>query len=169
MATKVKCQACGASLDRDMAYKVMVGKLNKYYCSQQEYIRKKTKDGLARAVKDDTYDKIYDFFGGKVTHTYLYTEMAEIASAHSYEKIRSYIQDNKEQIERDLNKNFQSEGAKIKYFCAILRNHLADYIPSEEEIYITDNEYELVEIKYKPKKKRRAMCDLETEVMNNIE
>lgn len=166
MAIKVKCQACGASLDRDLAYKVMVGKANRYYCTQQEYIRKLSKDNLARAVKDDTYDKIYYFFGEKVTHTYLYTEISTLASVYSYEKIRSYIQDNQEKLERAMNKNFQSEYAKIKYFCAILRNHLADYIPSEEEIYITDNEYELVEIKYKPKKKRRGMCDLETELLD---
>ena len=166
MAAKVKCQACGASLDKDMAYKVMAGKSNKYYCSQQEYIRKKTKEGLARAVKDDTYDKIYDFFGQKVTNTLLYTEITDIALVHSYEKIRSYIQDNKEMLERVMNKNFQSERAKIKYFCTILKNNLADYIPTEEEIYITDNEYELVEVKYKPKKKRRAMCDLETELLD---
>ena len=85
MATKVKCQACGASLDRDMAYKVMVGKLNKYYCRQQEYIRKKTKEGLARAVKDDTYDKIYDFFGQKVTNSLLYIEITDITLEHTYE------------------------------------------------------------------------------------
>ena len=54
----------------------------------------------------------------------------------------------------------------VREFCAILKNNLADYIPTEEEIYITDNEYELVEVKYKPKKKRRAMCDLETELLD---
>ena len=167
MAVKVKCQACGASLDKEMAYKVAVGKVNRYYCTQQEYVRKLSKDGLARAIKDDTYDKIYELFGQKVTHTLLYTEISTLASVYSYEKIRSYLQDNQAMLERAMHKSFQSEYAKIKYFCAILRNNLADYIPSEEEIYITDNEYELVEIKYKPKTKRRSLFDLEMELLND--
>ena len=166
MAT-VKCQACGEMIDRSMAYKVVVGKTNRYYCTQQEYIRKKTKDNLARMIKDDTYDKIYNFIGGKTTNTLLFSTISSIASVYSYEKIRSYLNDNKEMLERVMNKNFQSEYAKIKYFCAILSNNIGDYIPKEEDVdYITDNEYELVEIKYKPKQKKRSMSDLETELLD---
>lgn len=166
MAT-VKCQACGEMIDRDMAYKVSVGKTNRYYCSQQEYMRKLHKDSLAKAVKNDTYDKIYYFLGGKTTNTILFSTISSIASVYSYEKIRSYLNDNKEMLERVMNKNFQSEYAKIKYFCAILSNNIGDYIPKEEDVaYITDNEYELVEIKYKPKQKRRSMSDLETELLD---
>ena len=46
--------------------------------------------------------KIYCFFGEKVTNTLLYTEISAIATVHSYEKIRSYLQDNKEKIEFDM-------------------------------------------------------------------
>jgi len=163
---KVKCQACGVSLDKDIAYKVSVGKVNRYYCSQQEYMRKLHKDGLARAIKDDTYEKIYDLFGQKITNTVLFSSVSSLASVHSYEKIRSYLYENQTMLERSMSKSFQSEYAKIRYFCAILSNNLGDYIPAEEEIYITDNEYELVEIKYKPKKKRRSMYDLEKELID---
>lgn len=166
MAVKVKCPACGAALDKDMAFKVSVGKSNRYYCTEQEYMHKVRKDTLAKKVKDDTYEKIYDLFGYVVTNTVLFSSISPLASAYSYEKIRSYLCDNKTMLERSLSKSFQSEYAKIRYFCAILSNNLADYVPEEEEVYITDNEYELVEIKYKPKKKRRSMYDLEMELVD---
>ena len=167
MAAQVKCQICGAKLDREIAFKVTTGKVNKYYCTEQEYMHKVRKDALAKAVKDDTYEKINDLFGRIVTNTALFSSISSLASIYSYEKIRSYLQDNKEMLEKSLNKSFQSEYAKIRYFCAILSNNLADYIPAEEEeVYITDNEYELVEIKYKPKKKRRSMYDLEMELVD---
>lgn len=166
MAVKVKCPACGATLDKCMAFKVTVGKANRYYCTEQEYINKARKDALLKMVKDDTYEKIYDLFGYIITNTVLFSSISSLASVYSYEKIRSYLCDNKAMLERVLNKSFQSEYAKIRYFSAILSNNLADYIPTEEEIFITDNEYELVEIKYKPKQKRRSMYDLEMELID---
>ena len=166
MAVKVKCPACGAALDKSIAFKVTVGKTNRYYCTEQEYLNKARKDALLKKVKDDTYEKIYDLFGYVVTNTVLFSSISSLASVYSYEKIRSYLNDNKAMLEKSLSKSFQSEYAKIRYFNAILSNNLADYIPTEEETYITDNEYELVEIKYKPKKKRRSMCDLEMELLD---
>ena len=83
-----------------------------------------------------------------------------------YDTLSKQAMKNQIMLERSMNKSFQSEYAKIRYFCAILSNNLGDYIPAEEEVYITDNEYELVEIKYKQKKKRRSMYDLEKELID---
>ena len=166
MAVQVKCQICGTMLDKAIAFKVPSGKVNKYYCTEQEYMHKLRKDALEKAIKDDVYEKINDLFGRIITNTAIFSSISSLASVYSYKKIRSYLYDNTDFLEKAMNKSFQSEYAKIRYFCAILCNNLADYIPTEEEIYITDNEYELVEVKYKPKKKRRAMCDLETELLD---
>jgi hypothetical protein len=65
-----------------------------------------------------------------------------------------------------MSKSFSSEYGKIRYFTTIIKNNIVDYIKVDDESYITDNEYEVLDIKYKPKKKRRAMCDLERELLN---
>ena len=68
MGRKAKCKYCGKSIDTDNAFKVIVGKTNRYYCDENEYnIIHKTQQ-----IKDDTFNLIYDIFGRKVTNTILY-------------------------------------------------------------------------------------------------
>ena len=65
-----------------------------------------------------------------------------------------------------MSKSFSSEYGKIRYFTTIIKNNIVDYIKVDDESYITDIEYEILDIKYKPKKKRRAMCDIERELLD---
>ena len=37
MAYTVKCRKCGSTLNRDKAFRVVVGKVNTYYCNESEY------------------------------------------------------------------------------------------------------------------------------------
>jgi len=37
MGRKAKCKYCGKSIDTDNAFKVIVGKTNRYYCDENEY------------------------------------------------------------------------------------------------------------------------------------
>ena len=37
MGRKAKCKYCGKSIDTDNAFKVIVGKTNRYYCNENEY------------------------------------------------------------------------------------------------------------------------------------
>ena len=81
MGYKAKCKYCGKSIDTNSAYKIVVGKTNRYYCNEEEYniIHK------AQQIKDDTYNLIYEIFGRKITNTILYKEINElfIDIAHS--------------------------------------------------------------------------------------
>lgn len=50
MAYTVKCRKCGATLNRDKAFRVVVGKVNTYYCNESEYnnvvLAKQVKEGI---------------------------------------------------------------------------------------------------------------------------
>ena len=130
MGRKAKCKYCGKSIDTDNAFKVIVGKTNRYYCDENEYnIIHKTQQ-----IKDDTFNLIYDIFGRKVTNTILYKEINELSTIYSYEKIDSYLNENKNYLTNLMqNKSFQSEYAQIRYFAAILKNNLADFHYEKKE------------------------------------
>ncbi len=157
----VKCRFCSNKIERNDAYKVVVNGKNEYYCNEKEY-QKKLKDV---ADKENTFKMINEIFGYEITNSALYKELKEISANHSYEKIYSYLHDNKAMLERSMNKSFSSEYGKIRYFSTIIKNNIVDYV-IDDEPYITDNEYEILDITYKAKKKRRAMCDLERELLN---
>ena len=157
----VKCKICGTKIERNDAYKVVVKGKNEYYCNEKEYKQK-----LKQKVdKDNTINIINEIFGYEVTYSTINKELKELSANHSFEKIYSYLYDNKSMLERSLSKTFSSEYGKIRYFSTIIKNNIVDYV-MDDEPYITENEYEVLDIKYKPKKKRRAMCDIERELLD---
>ena len=159
---QVKCRICGAKTERNNAYKVTINGKNEYYCNEQEYKQKQKQI----ADRTNTINIINEIFGYEITNSAMNKELKEISTNHSFDKIYSFLYDNKSMLERSLNKTFSSEYGKIRYFTTIIKNNIVDYIKVDDESYITDNEYEILDIKYKPKKKRRAMCDLERELLD---
>ena len=60
----VKCRLCGTKVDRNEAFKVVVGGKNTYYCNEAEY----QKVLHEREVKNNTYECINQIFGYKILH-----------------------------------------------------------------------------------------------------
>lgn len=160
--TLVKCRICNNKIERNDAYKIINNGKNEYYCNEKEYKQKQKQI----ADKANIINLINEIFGYEVANLTIHKELKDISEKHSYEKISSFLYNNKEMLERNMKKSFSSEYGKIRYFTTIIRNNIVDYIPIEDEPYITNNEYEVLDIKYKPKKKRRAMCDLERELLD---
>jgi len=158
----VKCRVCGEKKERNDAYKVTVNGKNEYYCNEKEYKQKLKQT----ADKDNTFKMINEIFGYEVINSAIFKELKEISAKHPYDKIYSFLCDNKAMLERSMSKTFTSEYGKIRYFTTIIKNNIVDYIKVDDESYITDNEYEILDIKYKSKKKRRAMYDLERELLD---
>lgn len=162
----VKCRYCGRKLERNNAFKVVVGvksKSNTYYCNEEEYLSLK-KDNEDRS---NIYLLINRIFGYTVINTVLYKEISEIHEVYSYSFILKYIRDNLYRIENIMNKNFTSELAKIKYFTAVLRNNIHDYENNlQKEILEEAREIEIdmPEVTYTKKKKRRSLAEIESEV-----
>ena len=119
----------------------------------------------ARKAKDDTYEMINQIFGYKVIHTSLFKEINAIAKTCEYSVISSYLKCSEREISFALNKDFQSEYAKIRYFAAILKNNLRDYhMPEKIKPREVNIENEPTVQHFHRRKKRRNLAELESEV-----
>jgi hypothetical protein len=161
MGYKAKCKYCGKSIDTKTAYKVIVGKSNRYYCNAEEYeiVHK------VQQIKDDTYNLIYEIFGRTITNTVLYKEVNELSSVYEYEKIRGYLLGNKNYLSNVMqNKQFQSEYAQIRYFAAILKNNLASFHFVIKEPANKEVEVDMPSCNFNRKPSRKTLEEYEQEV-----
>ena len=159
MGRTVKCRKCGAMIEQKNSFKVVVGKVNTYYCNEAEY----NSILEARKNKDNTYECINNIFGYKVTNTALFKEINALVENYDYETILSYLQEHFDYLYEVMQRDFDKEYGKIIYFSAILNNNLADYKKQIRVKYepVKTIEVEVVENKYKRKKKRRGFDDIE--------
>jgi ribosomal protein L16 Arg81 hydroxylase len=155
----VKCRICGNKIDRDTAYKVRNKNVNEYYCNQDEYLEKLEKI----KIKDNTYEKIFNIFGRKVTNTTLFKEISELESVYGYENIYQYLCENEKYLSNVLSKDFKSEYAQIRYFSTILKNNLADF-KVESKQPEKKIEIDMPTVKYAQRKKRKSLLEIEQEV-----
>ena len=168
----VNCQYCkGKKIDKATAYGVLQsnGKTRKYYCNEHEYIQSIWDKSKKMNDKVGITDFIKEAFGYLPSNTNLYKEWSEWNALADNETILSYLQDNRDMIMSCMNKEFKSEYAQIRYFSAILKNSLKDYSTIKDE---QKNEIKREYIyddfsKFKPKKKRRTMSEIEDKVDDN--
>jgi len=157
------CKCHGIKKERNTLYKVIVNGKNNYYCSEQDYIKMQEE----KESKIIVFNMINDIFGYKVINTAIFKELSEISNIHTYNKISSYIQDNKSQLEIFMRKDFDTEYGKIRYFSTILKNNLVDYkIPKKDK----DKEInvEIVNVKYTSRNRKKNLNEYldEFEVVN---
>ena len=165
MGHKAKCKYCGKSIDTNNAYKIIVGKTNRYYCNEEEYniIHK------AKQIKDNTFNLIYEIFGRKITNTILYKEVNELSLVYSFEKIEAYLSKNKEYLGNLMqNKTFQSEYAQIRYFSAILKNSLTDFKYEKKENINRNIEIDMPSCKFIRRQYRKSLVEYEQEVGEEV-
>lgn len=162
----VTCQICKNKIERDAAYKRVVGKANKYYCSEQEWQNEEDKKKKIAEDKDKVYRLICDILGEKeVLNTALWKEKTIWNKAFSDEIIAKYLQEHKDYLTSAVSKLSGTEYAKIRYVSAVLKNSLRDWKPKVEvvetpKIVVAEEHYET---KYKPKT-RMALEDLEEDI-----
>lgn len=157
---KVKCKICGKSIDREIAYNVVIKDKNNYYCSEQEYNNVQNNKRQEQELKDNTYKFIEEIIG-RTTNTILYKEVGIWLTVSNYKTILAYLKENKTNIENILSsKSFNTEYAKIRYFSAIVKNNIGDFKPKKAEI-IKNVEVEIYETKFKQKTRRKCLSDYE--------
>lgn len=154
----VKCKCHGIKIDRATAYKVVVNGKNNYYCSEEDYKRCNYK----KEIENKTYDKIFNIFEYQPERKTLDKEIKSLANMYSYEKIYNYLSQNEEYLNKVMHKDFDNEFGKIRYFSAILKNQL----PAFKEIKQIDKvvNYEVTDMKYNPKPRKKSLKEFENEV-----
>lgn len=160
---QVTCQICKSKIERDTAYKRVVGKANKYYCSEQEWQQEEDKKKKAAEDKDRVYYLICDIMGEKeIINSALYKEWAIWNKVANNEKIAQYLTENKDYLISVITRLSSSEYARIRYLSTIIRDKIKAFKPKievvEKPIVVISEEH--YETKYKPKA-RLALEDLE--------
>lgn len=163
----VTCQICKNKIERDTAYKRVVGKANKYYCSATEYENDLAQKQKIAEDKDKVYRLICDILGEKeVLNTALWKEKTVWNKAFSDEIIAKYLAENKDYLTSAVSKLSGTEYAKIRYVSAVLKNSLRDFKPKAEEqpkpkIVVEETIYTTPTHSLN---KRRSLADLEDDI-----
>ena len=131
---QVTCQICRKKIERDTAYKRVVGKVNKYYCSEQEWQEEENTKQKAAEDKDKVYYLICDMFGYEIQNTQFFAEWTLWNKLKTNDIIYKYLRENEDYLQQICDRSFNSEYQKIRYFSAILKNSLRDFVPKVQEI-----------------------------------
>lgn len=166
---RAKCKICGAELDSKTAYKITVGKINRYFCSKEEYDAEVERKQKEKEDKDNVYRLICDILNEKeVLNTALWKEKAIWNKAFSDEIIAKYLAENKDYLISAVSKLSGTEYAKIRYVSAVLKNSLRDWKPKAEVVDKPKVKVEIDETIYESPthslNKRRSLADLEDEI-----
>lgn len=129
-----RCEICKKKLDSQTAYCVEVlvnhrdgstGITKKYYCNKQEYDQREKQ----KRDRDNLYRVICEIFGVKeIINSALWKEKEEWNKKNTDYEILSYLLENKDKISKKMSEISGSEFGRIRYFSAILKNNLGDYI-----------------------------------------
>lgn len=162
---QVTCQICKKKIEKDTAYKRVIGKTNKYFCSEQEWQEEENKKKKAQEDKDKVYNLICDMFGYQIQNSQFFAEWTLWNKLKSNEIIYKYLRENEDLLCQVCDKSFNSEYQKIRYFSAILKNSLRDFeskvevVEAEKPKVIIDET--LYEAPTHSLNKRRSLEDLE--------
>ena len=173
---RVKCRFCKEMIDSLGAFSSPVN-VGFYYCNEEEYNaymneREKKKAASERAKErihkiDPVYEAVAEILGYRTQHSIFFNEMKLWRGICNDETILSYLAENKSFLESTMQKDFDNEYKKIKYFSAILKNNLGNYkinykpAPMPIQVKVDDTMYEPVVTR---RKRRRSLSELEDEV-----
>lgn len=158
------CKICGAKVNTKNAFKITNNSgQNKYYCSEQEWQAEEARKKKYKEDKDKVYYLISDMFGYEIQTTQLYDEWRCWNKLQSNENIYKYIRENEEKLQQACDRSFDNEYQRIRYFSAILKNSLRDFVPKVEvvekpKVVVEETIYE---VPTHTLNKRRSLEDLE--------
>ena len=140
---KCTCLVCGTALDTKTAYRVELvvnkktgekGVKYRYCCNEAEYIAEEERKKKAKEDKNKVYYLICDMFGYEIQNTKFFDEWSHWNKLKSNEIIYKYLRDNETYLQQVCDKPFENEYQRIRYFSAILKNSLRDYVPKVEVV-----------------------------------
>lgn len=132
---QVTCQICKSKIERDIAYKRVVGKANKYYCSEQEWQQEEDKKKKAAEDKDRVYRLVCDILGEQeIINTILFKEWQVWLKVADNEKIGNYLEENRDYLSSVIARLNSSEFARIRYLSAIIKDKIKGFVPKVEAV-----------------------------------
>lgn len=126
-----KCKYCRKSIKRSEAFVVKVGTKPTYYCNEEEY-----KLALAeKKVEEDFYFNVDLLFEAEMcisnrgAYSTLHASLQSMRKTYTREQIEWFLGNNFDWIaEATERKEISDEYGKVRYFVAIMRNHIDKYL-----------------------------------------
>lgn len=174
---QVKCQICGKSIDRSIAYKVVVGDANKYFCSEEEFNADKARKDHAKEVLE-TIAECYQYCAGygEPPYNVVKKELKENLKAVDVETIYQFVKENREKLKKTVEKKVERDGPfsqvyfSFRYLSGIIKREILErgwkakqVAPIVQKTGIDLNFYN-VKPNTNQLKKRRSLDELEDEV-----
>ena len=174
---QVKCQICGKSIDRSIAYKVVVGGANKYFCSEEEFNADKARKNRAKEVLE-TIAECYQYCSGygEPPYNVVRKELKENLKAVDIETIYQFVKENREKLKKTVDKKIERDGPfsqvyfSFRYLSGIIKREILEknwkakqVVPTVQKTGIDLNFYN-VKPNTNQLKKRRSLDELEDEV-----
>lgn len=165
---RCKCQICKKQLNTNEAYKVVdKNNKNKYYCSEVEFQAEEARKNKAKEDKDNVYKMIVKLFRYEVVNSQLFAEWNIWNKLRTNEEIYQLLQENEEYLQQICDRHFDTEYQRIRYFCTVVKNKLADFKPKPRVVEEVKPRVVVEEVMYeapaKSLNKRRSLADLEGE------
>lgn len=174
---QVKCQICGKSIDRSTAYKVVVGDVNKYFCSEEEFNADKARKDHAKEVLE-TIAECYQYCScyGEPPYNVVRKELKENLKAIDVETICQFVKENREKLKKTVDKKVERDGPfsqvyfSFRYVSGIIKREILEkdwkakqVAPTIQKTGIDLNFYN-VKPNTNQLKKRRSLDELEDEI-----
>ena len=130
---QVKCQICGKSIDRSIAYKVVVGGTNKYFCSEEEFNADKARKDRAKEVLE-TIAECYQYCSGygEPPYNVVKKELKENLKAVDVETICQFVKENREKLKKTVDKKIERDGPfsqvyfSFRYLSGIIKREILE-------------------------------------------
>lgn len=171
---QVKCQICGKSIDRATAYKVVIGGVNKYFCSEEEFNADKARKDHSKEVLE-TIAECYQYCSGygEPPYNVVKRELKENLKAVDVETIYQFVKENREKLKKTVDKKIERDGPfgqvyfAFRYLSGIIKREILEknwktkqVAPTVQKTGIDLNFYN-VKPNTNQLKKRRSLDELE--------
>lgn len=164
---RCKCRYDKAPLDTKTAFKVVVDGKNTYWCSEQcyaKYLVDKEKQENINAEYAEIYKLTSKIFGYEIgSYPLLRAQIQLIEKTATRQKIIQYLKSEMVFLSNVMNREFDDEFCRIRYFKSVIASKIHDYKPNQA-INVSNEKIETCgaeDIMYKPATSRRGLAFLE--------
>lgn len=151
----VKCRLCELKNKQKDSYQHIENGKNVYFCNEKHY--KEFYD--RKHTRQEILTKCNELFGIKVsTDTFFLKELKEYEG--NYKALLWLLEDRFIDIDLSLSKEFRTLNFKIKYFFAIVKKDITNYIEQQKQSQVVYHELEITSTNYKQKKRRKTILEI---------
>ena len=169
---RCKCGYDKNPLDTKTAFKVVIKGKNTYWCSEQcyaKYLADKEKQEKINAEYAEIYELTSKIFGYEFQSVgLLRKEVLAWEKVGSRAKIIAYLKENMQWLKDVMNRSFESDFNRVRYYSTIVVGKLHDWKPRVEVKEVPNVVVEQVMYDTTPsntRSRRRGLADLEDDII----